>query len=78
MGRYLTLDRWRDRAAYESFRRSAAADYAALDAAREALTNPNARSAPSRRLDSGVGNAGRGVSWLPHLPFRGPTPASAS
>jgi quinol monooxygenase YgiN len=37
-GRYLTLDRWRDRAAYEAFRLSAAADYAALDAACEALT----------------------------------------
>ena len=37
-GRYLTLDRWRDRPSYESFRRAAAADYAALDAAGEALT----------------------------------------
>jgi heme-degrading monooxygenase HmoA len=37
-GRYLTLDRWRDRASYESFRRAAAADYAALDAACESLT----------------------------------------
>jgi quinol monooxygenase YgiN len=37
-GRYLTLDRWRDRAAYDAFRQSAAADYAALDAACEALT----------------------------------------
>jgi quinol monooxygenase YgiN len=37
-GRYLTLDRWRNRAAYDSFRRSATADYAALDAACESLT----------------------------------------
>ncbi len=37
-GRYLTLDRWRDRAAYDAFRQSAAADYATLDAACEALT----------------------------------------
>lgn len=37
-GRYLTVDRWRDRAAYDAFRRSAAPDYAALDAACESLT----------------------------------------
>ena len=37
-GRYLTIDRWRDRAAYDAFRRSAAADYRSLDAACEALT----------------------------------------
>ena len=37
-GRYLTLDRWTDRAAYAAFRQSAAPDYAALDAQCEALT----------------------------------------
>jgi len=37
-GRYLTLDRWADRAAYAAFRQSAAADYLALDARCEALT----------------------------------------
>lgn len=37
-GRYLTLDRWRDRAAYAAFRQSAAADYAALDTGFESLT----------------------------------------
>ena len=37
-GRYLTLDRWTDRAAYGAFRRSAAADYAALDTRCESLT----------------------------------------
>jgi quinol monooxygenase YgiN len=37
-GRYLTLDRWRDRAAYDAFRQSAAADYASLDAACQSLT----------------------------------------
>jgi heme-degrading monooxygenase HmoA len=37
-GRYLTLDRWADRAAYAAFRESAAADYAALDAHCETLT----------------------------------------
>lgn len=37
-GRYLTLDRWRDRAAYDAFRRSAAADYRSLDAACDSLT----------------------------------------
>ena len=37
-GRYLTLDRWRDRAAYAAFRHSAAADYAALDTGFESLT----------------------------------------
>ena len=37
-GRYLTLDRWTDRAAYAAFRQSTAADYAALDARCESLT----------------------------------------
>jgi heme-degrading monooxygenase HmoA len=35
---FLTLDRWETRAAYESFRRERAAEYAALDAACEGLT----------------------------------------
>lgn len=35
---FLTLDRWEKRAAYESFRRERAAEYAALDAACEGLT----------------------------------------
>jgi heme-degrading monooxygenase HmoA len=36
--RFLTLDRWETRAAYEAFRRERATEYAALDAACEALT----------------------------------------
>lgn len=36
--RYLTIDRWTDRAAYEAFRQSAAAAYAALDREGDALT----------------------------------------
>lgn len=37
-GRYLTIDRWMDEAAYLSFRSRFAADYAALDSECEALT----------------------------------------
>lgn len=37
-GRYLTVDRWLDEAAYLSFRSRFAADYAALDSECEALT----------------------------------------
>ena len=36
--RYLTVDSWTSRAAYEAFRESAAADFAALDARCERLT----------------------------------------
>lgn len=35
---FLTLDRWKTRAAYEAFRRERAVEYSALDAACEALT----------------------------------------
>ena len=35
---YMTLDQWDSREAYDAFRRSHAAEYAALDAAREELT----------------------------------------
>ena len=37
-GWYRTIDRWRSGAEYEAFRSTYAADYAALDAACEALT----------------------------------------
>ena len=37
--RYLTLDRWRSAAEWQAFRAMHAADYAALDAACEALTS---------------------------------------
>jgi len=37
-GRYLTIDRWTTREAYEAFRRQWEADYRALDAAGEGLT----------------------------------------
>jgi len=37
-GRYLTLDRWTSRGAYEAFRDANAAEYAALDRRLEALT----------------------------------------
>ena len=37
-GRYVTIDRWDSEAAYQRFRSARAADYAALDAACEALT----------------------------------------
>jgi heme-degrading monooxygenase HmoA len=36
--RFLTVDRWESRPAYEQFRRERASDYARLDAACEALT----------------------------------------
>jgi len=36
--RYLTVDRWTSRAAYEAFLQAALADYAALDARGDALT----------------------------------------
>jgi hypothetical protein len=36
--RYLTIDRWRSRAAYEAFVRSSGPLYAALDRRGEALT----------------------------------------
>lgn len=36
--RYLTVDRWTTRAAYEAFLQAARADYAALDARGDALT----------------------------------------
>jgi heme-degrading monooxygenase HmoA len=36
--RYLTLDRWASRAAYDAFRAAFGAEYAALDARCEALT----------------------------------------
>jgi len=38
-GRYLTLDRWRSRAAFEAFRKREAEDYAVLDRRMEALTS---------------------------------------
>ena len=37
-GRYVTLDRWRDEAAYRAFRERFAREYAALDAACEGWT----------------------------------------
>jgi len=37
-GRYLTVDRWTSRAAYDAFRGTFGADYAALDAQCEAWT----------------------------------------
>jgi heme-degrading monooxygenase HmoA len=37
-GRYLTIDRWRDEAAYRAFRERDAERYAALDRACEGLT----------------------------------------
>jgi heme-degrading monooxygenase HmoA len=37
-GRYLTVDRWESRTAYEAFRAARRADYEALDRACEALT----------------------------------------
>ncbi len=37
-GRYLTIDRWTTREAYEAFRRQWETDYMALDAAGEGLT----------------------------------------
>jgi heme-degrading monooxygenase HmoA len=36
--RFLTLDRWETRAAYEAFRRERSTEYSALDAACEGLT----------------------------------------
>ena len=36
--RFLTLDRWESRAAYESFRRERSTEYSAIDAACEGLT----------------------------------------
>jgi hypothetical protein len=36
--RFLTIDRWDSRSAYERFRRERGSDYARLDAACEALT----------------------------------------
>ena len=41
-GRYLTLDRWSSRAAFEGFRVRLAAEYAALDREMEALTSHEA------------------------------------
>ena len=38
-GRYLTLDRWQDEAAFRRFRQAFAQDYARLDRACEALTS---------------------------------------
>ena len=37
-GRYLTIDRWRDEAAYRAFRETFAGQYTALDQACEGLT----------------------------------------
>ncbi|HEV8200554.1 MAG TPA: NUDIX domain-containing protein [Candidatus Polarisedimenticolia bacterium] len=41
-GRYLTLDRWRTRAAFEAFKKREAVDYAVLDRRMEALTSHEA------------------------------------
>jgi heme-degrading monooxygenase HmoA len=41
--RYLTIDRWHTRAAYEAFLRDARDDYAALDRQGDALTREEAR-----------------------------------
>lgn len=41
-GRYLTLDRWRTRAAFEAFKKREAAEYAAIDRRMEALTSHEA------------------------------------
>lgn len=41
-GRYLTLDRWRTRNAFEAFRKREAEDYASLDRRMEALTSHEA------------------------------------
>ncbi|HET8948259.1 MAG TPA: NUDIX domain-containing protein [Candidatus Polarisedimenticolia bacterium] len=41
-GRYLTLDRWLSRAAFEAFKKREAAEYAALDRRMEALTSHEA------------------------------------
>ena len=38
-GRYLTIDRWRSRAAFEAFKEREAGEYAALDRRMEALTS---------------------------------------
>jgi heme-degrading monooxygenase HmoA len=42
-GRYLTVDRWQSRAAYEAFRAARPAEYEALDQACEALTSSEER-----------------------------------
>jgi hypothetical protein len=42
-GRYLTVDRWRSRAAYEAFRAARRGEYEALDRACEALTDSEER-----------------------------------
>jgi 8-oxo-dGTP pyrophosphatase MutT (NUDIX family)/heme-degrading monooxygenase HmoA len=41
-GRYLTLDRWRTRAAFEAFKKREAGEYATLDRRMEALTSHEA------------------------------------
>lgn len=42
-GRYLTVDRWESRAAYEAFRAARSAEYEALDRACEGLTEAEER-----------------------------------
>jgi quinol monooxygenase YgiN len=50
--RYVTIDRWTSRAAYDSFRSRAAAEYAALDRACDALTAHEARLGTLERPDA--------------------------
>jgi quinol monooxygenase YgiN len=49
-GRYLTLDLWVSRAAYEKFRADHAAEYRAIDAQCEALTEHEAEVGRFERL----------------------------
>ena len=49
-GRYVTLDFWTSRAAYDSFRRSHAADYKEIDARCEALTGAETKLGTFERL----------------------------
>ena len=49
-GRYLTLDHWTSRGAYEKFKRACAADYKAIDRKCEALTQKEVEIGRFERL----------------------------
>jgi heme-degrading monooxygenase HmoA len=56
-GRYLTVDRWESRAAYEAFRAARRAEYEALDRAGGTLTASEERVGDYVRIESAPGPA---------------------
>lgn len=67
-GRYLTIDRWTDEAAYRSFRADFSADYARLDRECERLTAGETWLGAFTERDGGVSQATKPPASTPGNP----------